>query len=70
MFASLAEEVIGRCRALSAHSEMTDAITRTCLSAPMRLVNVLHAAAHSLAGIDHNAWDSIFGRIAYWHRQG
>jgi hypothetical protein len=31
---------------------------------------VVHAAANNLKGIDLNSWDSIFGRIAYWHRQG
>jgi hypothetical protein len=29
---------------------------------------VLHAAANSLAGVELNGWDSIFGSIAYWYR--
>jgi allantoate deiminase len=39
VFAALAEEVIRRCRLLSAHTEAAEAITRTCLSAPMRFVH-------------------------------
>jgi hypothetical protein len=37
---------------------------------PVTWRNVLHAAANSIAGVEQNGWDSIFGRIAYWYRQG
>jgi hypothetical protein len=36
---------------------------------PITWRSVLHAAGNSLAGIEINGWDSIFGRIAYWYRQ-
>jgi hypothetical protein len=35
---------------------------------PFTWRNVLHAASNTLAGIESNSWDSIFGSIPYWHR--
>jgi peptide/nickel transport system substrate-binding protein len=47
---------------------MNDLVVQEAVVIPVTRRNILHAAAGSLQGIDLNAWDSIFGRIAYWHR--
>jgi peptide/nickel transport system substrate-binding protein len=47
---------------------MNDLIIHSKVVIPVTWRNVLHAASNSLAGIDLNSWDSIFGRIAYWYR--
>jgi peptide/nickel transport system substrate-binding protein len=49
---------------------MNDLAIQSGVVIPVTWRNVLHAAANSLGGVDLNSWDSIFGRIAYWHRQG
>ena len=47
---------------------MNDMVVLDGVVIPVTRRNLLHAAANNLAGIDLNGWDSIFGRIAYWHR--
>ena len=49
---------------------MNDIVIQNAVVVPVTWRNVLHAASNQLAGIDLNSWDSIFGRIAYWYRQG
>jgi len=46
---------------------MNDMVVQSAVVIPVTWRNVLHAAANSLAGIEPNSWDSIFGRIAYWY---
>jgi peptide/nickel transport system substrate-binding protein len=48
--------------------KMNDMVVQHGVVIPFTWRNVLHAAANSVAGIELNGWDSIFGRIAYWHR--
>ena len=50
--------------------QMNDIIIQKAVGIPVTWRNVIHAAANNLAGIELNSWDSIFGRIAYWHRAG
>ena len=50
--------------------KMNDMVVQSAVVIPVTWRNVLHAAANSLAGIEPNSWDSIFGRIAYWYRVG
>jgi len=50
--------------------KMNDLVVQSSVAIPFIWRNVLHAAANSLGGIELNDWDSIFGRIAYWYRQG
>lgn len=50
--------------------KMNDLVVQKAVVIPVTWRNVLHAAATNLAGIELNSWDSIFGRIAYWHRAG
>jgi peptide/nickel transport system substrate-binding protein len=49
---------------------MNDLVVQNGVIVPFTWRNVLHAASNSLAGIELNGWDSIFGRIAYWYRAG
>jgi hypothetical protein len=49
---------------------MNDLVVQKAVVLPVTWRNVLHAAANNLGGIELNSWDSIFGRIAYWHRPG
>jgi peptide/nickel transport system substrate-binding protein len=49
---------------------MNDLVVQSAVVIPVTWRNVLHAAANSLNGIELNGWDTIFGRIAYWYRQG
>jgi peptide/nickel transport system substrate-binding protein len=49
---------------------MNDLVVQSAVVIPITWRNVLHAAANNLVGIEPNSWDSIFGRIAYWHRRG
>ena len=48
---------------------MNDLVVQNGVVIPITWRNVMHAATNSLAGIELNGWDSIFGRIAYWYRQ-
>ena len=48
--------------------KMNDLVVQSAVVIPVTLRNVVHVAANTLAGIEPNSWDSIFGRIAYWHR--
>ncbi|HEV8440362.1 MAG TPA: peptide ABC transporter substrate-binding protein [Methylomirabilota bacterium] len=50
--------------------KMNDLVVQSGVVIPVTWRNVLHAAASYLGGIEPNGWDSIFGRIAYWYRQG
>ena len=50
--------------------KMNDMVVQSAVVIPVTWRNVLHAAVNSLAGIEQNSWDSIFGRIAYWYRLG
>ena len=50
--------------------KMNDLVVQSAVVVPVTWRNVLHAAANTLGGIEINGWDSIFGRIAYWYRQG
>jgi peptide/nickel transport system substrate-binding protein len=49
---------------------MNDLVVQSAVVIPITWRNVLHAAANSLNGIEPNGWDTIFGHIAYWYRQG
>ncbi len=57
-------------RRIALFIKMNDMVVQSAVVIPVTWRNVLHAAANSLAGIEPNSWDSIFGRIAYWHRSG
>jgi len=48
--------------------KMNDMVVQSAVVIPVTWRNVLHAASNHLAGVEPNSWDSIFGRIAYWHR--
>ena len=48
---------------------MNDLVVQKGVVIPITWRSVLHAAGTSLAGIESNGWDSIFGSIAYWYRQ-
>jgi peptide/nickel transport system substrate-binding protein len=50
--------------------KMNDLVVQKAVVIPVTWRNVIHAASNSLAGIEPNSWDSIFGRIAYWYRVG
>ncbi|HKW90760.1 MAG TPA: peptide ABC transporter substrate-binding protein [Methylomirabilota bacterium] len=50
--------------------KMNDLVVQSAVVIPVTWRNVMHAASNQLAGIELNSWDSIFGRIAYWHRAG
>jgi peptide/nickel transport system substrate-binding protein len=47
---------------------MNDLVIKDGVVVPVTWRNTVHAASNQLGGIEPNAWDSIFGRIAYWHR--
>ncbi len=47
---------------------MNDLVIKDGVVIPVTWRNTVHAASNQLGGIEPNAWDSIFGRIAYWHR--
>ncbi len=49
---------------------MNDMVVQSAVVIPITWRNVLHAAANNLGGIEPNGWDSVFGGIAYWYRQG
>jgi peptide/nickel transport system substrate-binding protein len=49
---------------------MNDLVVKEAVVIPITWRNTVHAASNQLRGIERNGWDSIFGRIAYWHRQG
>jgi peptide/nickel transport system substrate-binding protein len=49
--------------------QMNDLVIQSGVVIPTTWRNVIHVAANALDGIDYNSWDSIFGRIAYWHRR-
>jgi len=48
--------------------KMNDLVVQSAVVIPVTWRNVLHAAANNLQGVEPNSWDSIFGRVAYWHR--
>jgi len=48
--------------------QMNDMVIQSGVVIPVTWRNVLHAVGNSLAGVEPNSWDSIFGSIAYWHR--
>jgi peptide/nickel transport system substrate-binding protein len=50
--------------------KMNDLVVQSAVVIPITWRNVLHAASNQLGGVELNSWDSIFGRIAYWHRTG
>jgi peptide/nickel transport system substrate-binding protein len=47
---------------------MNDLVVRDAVVIPVTWRNTVHAVSNQLAGIEVNGWDSILGRIAYWHR--
>jgi peptide/nickel transport system substrate-binding protein len=47
---------------------MNDLVVRTSVVIPVTWRNTVHAVSNQLGGVEPNGWDSIFGRIAYWHR--
>ena len=47
---------------------MNDLVVQKAVVIPVTWRNVVHAVSNQLGGIEPNGWDSIFGRIAYWHR--
>jgi peptide/nickel transport system substrate-binding protein len=48
---------------------MNDLVVQSGIVIPVTWRNILHAASNRLVGIELNGWDSIYGRIAYWHRK-
>jgi peptide/nickel transport system substrate-binding protein len=63
-----AETEMDPARRASFFIRMNDLVVQESVVIPVTRRNILHAATNNLAGIDLNGWDSIFGRIAYWHR--
>jgi peptide/nickel transport system substrate-binding protein len=63
-----AETEMDPVRRASFFIRMNDIVVQESVVIPVTRRNILHAATNNLAGIDLNGWDSIFGRIAYWHR--
>jgi peptide/nickel transport system substrate-binding protein len=49
---------------------MNDMVVQGGVVMPVTWRNELHAVSNQILGVDMNGWDSIFGRIAYWSRQG
>jgi peptide/nickel transport system substrate-binding protein len=49
---------------------MNDMVVQDGVVMPVTWRNELHAVSNQILGVDMNGWDSIFGRIAYWRRQG
>lgn len=49
---------------------MNDMVVQGGVVMPVTWRNELHAVSNQILGVDMNGWDSIFGRIAYWGRQG
>ena len=49
---------------------MNDLIVQSGVVIPVTWRNVLHAVSNQIVGVQPNSWDSIFGSIAYWSRQG
>jgi len=49
---------------------MNDRVVESAVVIPITWRNVMHAASNSINGIELNGWDTIFGGIAYWYRQG
>lgn len=49
---------------------MNDIVVHNGVVIPVTWRNVLHAAGNAIGGIEPNGWDSIFGSVAYWYRQG
>jgi len=47
---------------------MNDLVVKEAVVIPITWRNTVHAVSNHLGGIEPNGWDSIFGRIAYWHR--
>lgn len=47
---------------------MNDMVVQGGVVMPVTWRNELHAVSHQIAGVEPNGWDSILGRIAYWHR--
>jgi peptide/nickel transport system substrate-binding protein len=47
---------------------MNDMVVQQAVVMPVTWRNELHAVSHQISGVELNGWDSIFGRIAYWHR--
>jgi peptide/nickel transport system substrate-binding protein len=47
---------------------MNDLVIRTSVVIPVTWRNTVHAVSNQLGGIEANGWDSILGRVAYWHR--
>jgi peptide/nickel transport system substrate-binding protein len=50
--------------------QMNDLVIKSRVVIPVTWRNVLHAASNQIGGIQPNSWDSIFGSIASWYRQG
>jgi peptide/nickel transport system substrate-binding protein len=49
---------------------MNDLAIQSGVVIPVTWRNVLHAVSNQIGGVQPNSWDSIFGSIAYWYRQG
>jgi peptide/nickel transport system substrate-binding protein len=49
---------------------MNDLVIQSGVVIPVTWRSVLHAVSHQINGVQPNGWDSIFGSIAYWYRQG
>jgi peptide/nickel transport system substrate-binding protein len=49
---------------------MNDLVIQSGVVIPVTWRNVLHAVSNQIVGVQPNSWDSIFGSIAYWSRQG
>jgi peptide/nickel transport system substrate-binding protein len=64
----MAETEMEPARRAALFIRMNDLVVQDAVVIPVTRRNILHAAASNLHGIDLNGWDSIFGRIAYWHR--
>ena len=49
---------------------LNDLVVQSGVVIPVTWRNVLHAVSNQIGGVQPNSWDSIFGSIASWYRQG
>jgi peptide/nickel transport system substrate-binding protein len=49
---------------------MNDLVIQSSIVIPVTWRNLLHAVSNQIGGVPPNSWDSIFGSIASWYRQG
>jgi peptide/nickel transport system substrate-binding protein len=64
----LAETEMDPVRRAALFLRMNDLVVGAAVVIPVTWRSTVHAVSNQLGGIEVNGWDSIFGRIAYWHR--